>query len=579
MPLPRENLHDPQERVIRQLVEGSIFENLIKPREADQNDMTCLTWRSPFGTLSCVGRRLGFNRIRVEPGTIMMSGSDAAPRLATLQDVVASLPAEAARLAVLQTELESTIHFSQWNADNLPEKSRRHLHFSDLDCALDEGHPYHPAYRTRAGFTLDDHQAYAPECGRSFQLHWFFVCRSVIDLQFPAAEPDFWSAELGGDVYAQISVELAARELSFEHVTLLPMHPWQWDYLRNRPGFDWVEKRYLFPIGKLGDLYRASQSLRSLINVSREGAAIVKLPLSVINTSSKRLLEPHAVCSAPMLSNWLVDIIASDERFERAYPLAILREYAGLIAGRDGAYAGEIGVMWREHPNQHLTAGEAVVPFNALMMLEPDGMAFIEPWVAEHGLDAWLDRLLEIAVLPVWHLLVCHGIATEAHGQNMLLVHANGWPTRIILRDFHESVEFSSPFLKEPDREPDLRSLYPAYATAQSGDYYWLDDLDGLRELAMDTLFVFNLSEIAHLMSHSYGLNERKFWERVANLIHSYGERENMSERQAQLGWQRPFIKTESLITRKLLAAQSEYHHLVANALAVSRTPEGSADA
>ena len=32
------------------------------------------------------------------------------------------------------------------------------------------------------------------------------------------------------------------------------------------------------------------------------------------------------------------------------------------------------------------------------------------------------------------HMLYYHGIAFESHAQNMMLIHENGWPTRIALK-------------------------------------------------------------------------------------------------------------------------------------------------
>ncbi len=149
-------------------------------------------------------------------------------------------------------------------------------------------------------------------------------------------------------------------------------------------------------------------------------------------------------------------------------------------------------------------------------------MPFADDWIRRFGLMPWINRLLEVAVLPVWHLLVHHGIAVEAHGQNMLLVHRDGWPVRLILRDFHESIEFSPGFLREPEKAPDFPSLHPLYRDAEPDQFYWTDNLDSLRELVMDTLFVYNLSEISHLLDHCYDLREPLFWQRVESLLSAY---------------------------------------------------------
>ena len=210
-----------------------------------------------------------------------------------------------------------------------------------------------------------------------------------------------------------------------------------------------------------------------------------------------------------------------------------------------------------------------------LMALRYDSRAVrvIAALLGIFGLMPWMNRLLEVAVLPVWHLLVAHGIAVEAHGQNMLLVHRDGWPVRLILRDFHESIEFAPDFLREPKRAPDFASLNPLYRHAEPDQYYWTDNLDSLRELVMDTLFVFNLAEISHLLDVCYGLPEFRFWQRVESLLTSYAQEQDMQHRQSLLGHDRARILTESLITRKLLALKPEYHHEVPNALA-ARTSE-----
>lgn len=43
------------------------------------------------------------------------------------------------------------------------------------------------------------------------------------------------------------------------------------------------------------------------------------------------------------------------------------------------------------------------------------------------------------------------GIATESHGQNIILVHKQGWPTRVLLKDFHDGVRYSPAHLAHPE--------------------------------------------------------------------------------------------------------------------------------
>lgn len=573
MPLPLEAAGEPRDRVIRQLVAALLFEGIIEARESACDGATQFQWMLGGREFRCHGTIGPFGRARIAKGSVEMQALDGDWESASLGAIIPSLPGTGITRGKLLSELEQTIAFSEWNHQNLPFKNRRDLSLVELEGAVDEGHPYHPCYRARTGFSFADHAAYGPEAGQAFQLVWLLVAQKHLAHALPVSRDAFWRAELGDETWTVLEARRKQLGLSAEDFGLVPLHPWQWKDLSETMRAGWIAAGEAHCLGPAGDRYVASQSVRSLFNIDRPRAASIKLPLNIINTSSRRTLEPHSVCTAPALSAWIAGIVRDDPLFGREFPLAILQEYAGVIADPGGPLGGQLGAIWRENAEVTLSPGEAIIPFNALMMIEADGKPFADEWIERFGLMPWMNRLLEVAVLPVWHLLVAHGIAVEAHGQNMLLVHRNGWPVRLILRDFHESVEFAPDFLRQPERAPDFASLDPLYRHAEPDQYYWTDNLDSLRELVMDTLFVFNLAEISHLLDVCYGLPEFRFWQRVESLLAGYAQERDMQHRQSLLGHDRALILTESLLTRKLLALKPEYHHKVPNALA-ARTSE-----
>ncbi|MFB9949079.1 IucA/IucC family protein [Rhizobium puerariae] len=573
MPLPLEKPDRSRDRVIRQLVAALLFEGIVEARESAYDGGTRFQWSLGGREFRCRGMAGPFGRIRIEAGSVEVLAGCGRWEDASLGEIVPLLPGTGISRGRLLGELEQTIAFCEWNHRNLPSRDRRRMSFVELEGALDEGHPYHPCYKARTGFSIADHAAYGPETGQAFRLVWLLVARKHLNQVLPDREDAFWKSELGEETWGEIRAKRQELGLSGEDFGFVPLHPWQWKDLNETLLGGWIAAGEAHNLGPLGDRYVATQSLRSLLNIDRPLAASIKLPLNVVNTSSRRTLEPHSVCTAPALSAWIADAVRGDPSFRDRYPLTILQEYAGIVADREGPLAGQVGAIWRENAEAALLAGEAIVPFNALMMVEADGKPFADEWIGRFGLMPWLNRLLEVAILPVWHLLVRHGIAVEAHGQNMLLVHRDGWPVRLILRDFHESVEFSPAFLHEPEKAPDFLSLNPVYRGAEPDQYYWTGNLDSLRELVMDTLFIYNLSEISHLIDIYYDLPESRFWRRVESLLATHAQEHGVQHRQTQLGHARPFMLTESLITRKLLALKPEYHHEVPNALA-ARTPE-----
>lgn len=115
----------------------------------------------------------------------------------SLAQLVSVLPGSGPTRGKLLNELTQTIAFSAWNERQVPARLRRTLSFAELEGALEEGHPYHPCYKARTGFSVADHAAYGPEMGGAFQLVWLLVARKHLRCAIPGDEDAFWQAELG----------------------------------------------------------------------------------------------------------------------------------------------------------------------------------------------------------------------------------------------------------------------------------------------------------------------------------------------------------------------------------------------
>lgn len=567
MPLPFDIADQPEERIVRQLTAAALYENLFGSIDRTIRGARGFEWSVDGRAWRARGRLGAFGRPRLEAGTVEWRAAGEW-RQASIADIVSALPGAEQARAQLGRELEQTAALMRWNCQHLSPRDRRHLAFCALDAAIDEGHPYHPCFKSRTGFDEADHRAYGPEAGNSFQLVWLAVARDLLHLALPDSEDLFWQREIGVQGWHELRRRSAALGIEGRDFGLIPIHPWQWRDLSEGRLKSLIQSGRVYYLGTAGDPYRASQSVRSLTNVRDPRRSGVKLAMNIVNTSTRRTIEPHSVGTAPVLSHWLGEVIDSDPLFKGDCRLDILREHAGLIMDRDGPLGGEIAAIWRESVEDKLADGEAAAPFNALMAVEADGRPFIDPWVSRYGVMEWLDRLIHVALLPVWRLLIVHGIATEAHGQNMVLVHRDGWPERLILRDFHDSLEFVPGFLADPALAPDFETLNPDYRNAQPNQYYWMQRPEDLRDLFVDCVFVFSLSEISHLAQSFYGIDEHAFWRRVARQLSAYITEHDLGARAARLGFGTREILTESLLARKLGLNGSDFQHEVPNALA-----------
>lgn len=573
-----------EQRVVRQLVEALLFEGLVehttRPRasaDAHSDDFEAIydlhiELRAGPSHFRCLATIRSFSRVRVAQGSVDWL-VDGHARECRLVDLVASLDIDFESQRRLLDELVQTVALCRWNRENLPHQRvpRRHLGFQALESAIVEGHPYHPCFKTRTGFSLQDHQNYGPEAGNVFQLQWLAVAKASLRSALPDDEASFWKKELGESEYAALTERLEQRGGDWSRYGLLPVHPWQEQAIRDQGLDQAIEARAIIPLGPAGDRYHASQSLRTLVNASHPEKANVKLPLDVVCTSTRRNLEGHFVCTAPALSAWLVAIVTGDAFLQASRHLALLSEYAGVIHEPEAeALHGKLGVIYRESVCSKLEAGEAAVPFTALMLVESDGRPFIADWLSAHRVAAWVERLIEVVVVPIWHMLVHHGVAFEAHAQNLVLVHREGWPERIVLRDFHEETELVRDYLKAPEHLPAFEQIDPFFATVPDDDGYRMASTEALRELFMDTVYVYNLADLSFLLERFFGFDDEAFWAVVRKQLKTY-ELSGITERARidRIGADRPEIVVESLLKKKLLdgARLDFFEHRIRNTL------------
>jgi siderophore synthetase component len=496
-----------------------------------------------------------------------------APRALGLVELVASLDIEPASQRRLQDELGQTLALCRWNRASLPHQHepRRRLGFQALESAIVEGHPYHPCFKTRTGFSLRDHEDYGFEAGNEFQLQWLAVVKASLRTALPQNEATFWQRELGESEYAALTRRLEQHGGDWHRYSLVPVHPWQLEALRSASLERAFDAHEILLLGSAGDRYHATQSLRTLVNASHPEKANVKLPLDIVCTSTRRNLEGHFVCTAPALSAWLVSLVASDPFLQARQHLVLLREYAGVVYETEpGCPDGRLGALYRESVCDKLELGEAAVPFTALALVESDGRPFIAEWLAAYDADAWVERLVEVVVVPIWHMLVHHGVAFEAHAQNLILVHRDGWPMKVVLRDFHEETEFVSDYLRAPEQLPAFEQIDPFFASVPDDDGYRMASTDALCELFMDTVYVYNLADLSFLLERFFGFDEATFWRVVRKQLQVYAQlgvtEPSRIDRIASDG---PEIAVESLLKKKILdgARLDFFEHRIRNPL------------
>jgi siderophore synthetase component len=539
---------DVRRRVLRQLVESLVYEGALSVSEGGQR-ADGEAGAGPVVYRWTARRRFSFDRVRLGPEPVLRCVPGERPTEATsprlfLDEIGPALTADPDLRRAFATELEQTIvNDSQarrhWKAEAVPVAGAG---FDDLEGLVVDGHPYHPSYKSRLGFDAADNAAYGPEFARPIRPVRVALRRDLVA----------WHAVAGG-----------GPEVVDDRV-VLPVHPWQW---RRHASTTWAALRAegsLVPLRTGDDDYRAQQSIRSLANVTRPDRPTLKLALSIVTTSTARTLAPHAVANAPLITGWLQGLAAADPYLAGELRPVLLGERLGV------AHSPELSAIWRESLHPYLTVGEQAAPFTALCHVDATGEPLIARWVKDQGVEGWARALLEVTVAPVLHFLVAHGIALEAHAQNLILIHDDGRPRRLALRDFHDGIRFSVAGLAEPGRRPALRATPSEHFRVNRNSYVEAETDDEVRDFAHDCLFFVNLAELAMFLEDRFDLAEERFWSLARRVIEDHRRRfPALAGRAARFDVLAPEVSVEQLTTRRLLPDTEVRLHRVRNPLSL----------
>lgn len=529
-----------EQRVIKQLLQALIYEGVIATTiEQGRFVISARDQNQQAVEYIAAGQHyLSFGLVRMDDQDVMRRDAAGQSSVAQLnqviEEIVRAIP-DAAKLEDFIHELKRTfIHDVQsqpsLNEFSLPAAQHR---YDVLETYLMVGHPYHPCYKSRVGFSLQDNLKYGVEYAQPIHLVWLAVhaalCSENASCSIDAEQ--FLQQQLSAAEIEAFHQILTAQGLNAAEYIWLPVHPWQWENTLVHTFFEEIATQKMVYLGRGTDGYIAQQSLRTLTNLQHPEKPYIKLSMSLTNTSSSRILAAHAAMNGPLITDWLQSLIDQSE-LARSLDFAILREvhatavdFTKLPASHARQAYGTIGSLWRESIHHYLKPGEDAIPLNGISHVQKDGQLLIQPWLETHGTEAWLEQLLSVVIQPILFLLHAEGIGSESHGQNIILVHQNGWPTRIILKDFHDGVRFHPEHLTHPDAYPDLHALPAEHAKANRMSFILTEDLNAVRDFSCACLFFVALSDIAITLQQQIGLSEQQFWQQAADIIHQFQQR------------------------------------------------------
>ena len=314
------------------------------------------------------------------------------------------------------------------------------------------GHPWLIMSKGRMGFGYDDYLSAAPELSPTVKVLWLAVHRDLAEFR----STEEWQAgrlyqhELSAEELANFEQKLHERGCSCRDFFLIPVHAWQWhQWLVPTYANEIVDQR-IIELGVGQDDYVPMQSIRTLCNISQPERHYVKLPVSIFNTAVYRGLPSKRNLAAPAVTAWLKQIQSQDSDLKQS-GVAFLGEVATLtihqpcfdqIEGAPYQFKELFGCLWRESVDPVIGTGEQALSQAALLHRDINGQSILAVLIQASGLSPlqWLKRFAEVSVTPLLICLYKYGLAFSPHGENTMLIHANGVPQKMVLKDFIDDV-------------------------------------------------------------------------------------------------------------------------------------------
>ncbi|MFG2355988.1 IucA/IucC family protein [Streptomyces sp. NPDC048521] len=393
--------------------------------------------------------------------------------------------------------------------------------FQAIETGMTEGHPCFVANNGRLGFGIHEYLSYAPETASPVRLVWLAAHRSRATFTAGAgiAYEDFIRQELGEETVERFHGVLTDRGLDPDDYLLIPVHPWQWWNKLTVTFAAEVACGRLVCLGEGDDAYLAQQSIRTFFNTSDPHKHYVKTALSVLNMGFMRGLSAAYMEATPAINDWLAQLIENDPVL-KSTGLSIIRERAAVgyrhleyekATDRYSPYRKMLAALWRESPVPTLRDGESLATMASLLHVDHEGASFAGALIERSGLSPveWLRQYLRAYYVPLLHSFYAYDLVYMPHGENVILVLADGVVRRAVYKDIAEEIAVLDPDAVLPPEVRRIRVEVP--------------DDKKLLSIFTDVFDCFFRFLAARLAAEGI-LEEDGFWRTVAEVTREYQE-------------------------------------------------------
>ncbi|MBJ9951523.1 MULTISPECIES: IucA/IucC family protein [unclassified Acinetobacter] len=388
------------------------------------------------------------------------------------------------------------------------------------------GHPWLIMSKGRMGFGYDDYLSAAPEISPRVKLLWLAVHADLAEFRSTNEWQaiDLYRHEFDAEELDRFREKMHSLNLNAEDYFLIPVHAWQWhQWIVPTYSNEIVHQRIVeLDIGQ--DDYVPMQSIRTLCNTSNTQRHYIKLPVSIFNTAVYRGLPSKRNLAAPAVTAWLKKLLDEDTDLQNT-GVVFLGEVATLtiqqpcydqIEGAPYQFKELFGCLWRESIDPFVEDHQQVLSQAALLHRDIHGKSILEVLIQASGLTAlaWLKQFAVVSLTPLLICLYKYGLAFSPHGENTMLIHENGRPQAMVLKDFIDDINLVDEDFPELSGLPEEGKILLRHSALE------------LSHFIFTGLFMVHYRYICNVFLQDFPAHsEVEFWQTISDVIAEFHQK------------------------------------------------------
>lgn len=404
------------------------------------------------------------------------------------------------------------------------------------------GHPWLIMSKGRMGFGYDDYLNAAPELSPEVKVLWLAVHRDLVNYRFSSnwSAAELYQHEFDAKELQHFAQKLSEKGLSVEDYYLIPVHAWQWHQWLVATYANEIVDQKIVELDISSDSFVPMQSIRTLCNISNPKRHYIKLPVSIFNTAVYRGLPSKRNLAAPAVTGWLKSILANDSDLQ-ASGVVFLGEVATLtihqpcfdrIDGVPYQFKELFGCLWRESIDPYISSDQQVLSQAALLHRDLSGRSVLQTLIEASQLKPldWLAQFAKVCLTPLLICLYRYGLAFSPHGENTMLVHENGVPKALVLKDFIDDVNLVDEDFPELNALPEEGNILLRHSALE------------LSHFIFTGLFMVHYRYICNVFLEDFSeYSELDFWQTIQNsILDLHQSHPELSERIEKFAMLRP---------------------------------------